>query len=284
MKSLFLHEIYGNIISTVITMFILGLIFLIIDFLFARKIDNNRKRRQFRIRSFYLTCFIFIFLLARIWVEGFTHFLAILGLVSAALVISNKETIMNFVGWLVINWRGLFSEDDFIQIQHYKGYVKSFGLLYFTLAEISDRGNGNVTGRLIRIPNGLVANNALINFSQNSHLLEQVFTTIISQECDPDYSINLLTMIVSDVVSSFYKNTTEYSMEYIKRNHKYLSDKIKLDVKVLFHVKLSKPTGFELSAHYYCFPEDAEKIQQSIALMLLKKAKDDDKIKLSFED
>ncbi|AHB99143.1 mechanosensitive ion channel [Francisella orientalis] len=39
-----------------------------------------------------------------------------LRLVAAGLIIVNKETVMNLVGWIIINWRSLFSEGDYIQI------------------------------------------------------------------------------------------------------------------------------------------------------------------------
>ncbi len=282
MQKILLHEIYGNMVSTIISLIVIVLATLLVYFIFARKIESTRQKRQFRIRSFYIGCIVFIFLMARIWVEGFTHLLAVLGLVSAALVVTNKETIMNFVGWLVINWRGLFSEDDLIQIQQYKGYVKSFGMLYFTLAEISEGRNGDITGRVIRIPNGLVANNALVNYSQTSHLLEHVFSIIIVQDCEPEYAIEFLSKLVNEVIAEFYKGKKEYSMEYLKKHHKYLMARINLEARVTIHPKLDKPTGIELTTHFYCFSQDGERIQQEIWLALLKALQDEDKIKLSY--
>lgn len=269
MQKLLLHEIYGNLFSTLIALMVIAFTYTVLDFMVARKIESHRQKRRFRIRSLYVACFIFIFFMARIWVEGFTHLIAILGLVSAALVVTNKETIMNFVGWLIINWRGLFAEDDLIQIQQYKGYVKSFGVLYFSMFEVSDRRNGSITGRVIRIPNGLVANNALINFSQTSRILEQTFTIIITTDSNLEYSIQFLSDLVNEVVTEFYKGKKKFSKEYLVKNHKPLAALINLEAKVYISPKLTQPTGVELVTHYYCFSQDCEQIQQKIWLRLL---------------
>ena len=112
MKDELLNNIYSNLVITAIVSIAICFAYVLFYFLLVRKIKNNRQKQKFRIRSFYVACVVFLFFMERIWVEGFTHLLAVLGLVSAGLVVTNKETIMNFVGWLVITWRGLFSEDE----------------------------------------------------------------------------------------------------------------------------------------------------------------------------
>jgi small-conductance mechanosensitive channel len=223
-----------------------------------------------------------MFFMERIWVEGFTHLVALLGLVSAALVVTNKETIMNFVGCLVITWRDLFIENDLIQIQNYKGYVKSIGVLYFSLAEVSDGVHGDITGRIIRVPNGLVSNNALINFSQTSHLLEQKFSVIITQDSDVESSIQFVEHLVNEVIARVYSGKKEYSREYLGRRNKNLLAKMNLHAKVSITLKVDKPSGVELTARYHCFSQDAESIQQAIWINFLKLVKKQDAFALSY--
>lgn len=79
-----------------------------------------------------------------------------LGLVAAGLVVTNKESIMNFAGFLIINWRGIFTEDDFIQIQNHIGCVESIQPFYFKLYETTSTNQKQATGRAIKIPNSLV--------------------------------------------------------------------------------------------------------------------------------
>lgn len=282
MGSILVNQIYANIVSTLIVIVVLLLVYALVYFISVREMESQRQRRRFRIRSFYITSMILLFLMARIWVEGFTHLLAILGLVSAALVVTNKETIMNFVGWLIINWRGLFSEDDLIQIQQYKGYVKAIGPLYFTLTEVSSSIIGDVTGRVIRIPNGLVTNNAIINMSQTSHLLEQYITIIFSPTSPVDKTIDLVQKTIDKILHERYKDKKEYSVVYLRKRNKQLADHISLATKISIHPKHDKPSGTELKIRFYCFSLDAEEIQQQIWSSLLNDINSDEEIDLVY--
>ncbi len=275
LQHVFINEIYRNIVRTTIVFVALSLIYFICRLLFVKKINSQSHRNRVKSRLFYGACFIFLFLMARIWVEGFTHLLAVLGLVSAGLVVTNKESIMNLVGWLVINWRDLFSEDDLIEILHYKGYVKSFGILYFSIYEVSDESQQHITGRVIRIPNGLVANNALINFSQTSNLLEQKLKIIISLESDVEQSIQTLTSVVDDVLAAFYHEKRQFSMDYLRRKHKGLAARITLSTSVNLQLTYDKSAGIELTASYYCFSGDSNQIQQKIWQKILQASKEE---------
>lgn len=281
MQNTLLHEIYGDLLNTAIALVVVAITYMSVNLITVRKIAGRKQKRRFRIRSFYVACFVLIFLMARIWVEGFTHLLAVLGLVSAALVVTNKETIMNIAGWLIINWRNLFFEDDLIQIQEYKGYVKSFGLLYFSLYEVIDGNNCSITGRVIRIPNGLVANNPLINFSQTSYFLQQTFTIIITEDSDLKYSIRFLSNLVNQIITEFYKEKKEFSSKHLAKHHKNLAARINLKATVHIQPRFEKPAGVELVTRYYCFSCDAKEIQQLIWLALLDKIKTEQQLKLA---
>lgn len=284
MQNILLHELYGNAIKTGIAIIILAIALLVMEFILAKNMDNKQQKQKLRARLFYVACFVLLFVMARIWVEGFTHLLAVLGLVSAALVITNKETIMNFVGWLIITWRGLFAEDDLIQFQHYTGYVKSFGLLYFTLAEVSEGLDGNITGRVIRIPNGLVANTPLINLSQAHHLLERKFLIVLARDTDIAFAVEFLSQATDKVIDNYYKDKKEFTIEYIKKRNKYISSRINLGAKVSILPKLDKPSGIEFTVRYYCFSQDCEKIQQLIWKHLFMSLKESNALSIAFAE
>ncbi len=275
--------LYKNIINTLIVFFVLLIAYLIINAISAKKNKGERDRRNFKIRLLYITFIIFIFFIARIWVEGFSHIVTMLGIVSAALVITNKETIMNLTGFFIITWRELFIENDLIQLLQYKGYVKSIGLLYFTLSEVSEGIHGDVTGRIIRVPNGLASTNALINFSQTSHLLEQHFSVIVTPDSDIDTAIDFVGNIVAATINEKYKAKREYSVEYLCKRNKHIISRINLKPKTSINLKQSKPSGIEIISRYHCFSEDAEKLHQQICLNLIKAQKDQSDFKLSYD-
>lgn len=275
-----LNSIYGNLISTLISFVVILLVYLLYHVLVVRKIENARQKQKMHVRAFYVACVVFVFLMAHVWVDGFTHLLTILGLVSAGLVVSNKETIMNFTGWLVITWRGLFSEEDLIQVQQYKGYVKRIGILYFTVYEVSDLGGG-ITGRVIRVPNGLISTNPIINFSQASHLHEERFVLSVSSDNDFDYLKQHIKTIVDETVKEFYQEKNGASPDYVAKQNRQMAGRIRLGVKVSIQPKSNNLSSVELTARYFCFSQDAEKIQEQILLRFLKSLKTEKSIKLA---
>jgi hypothetical protein len=270
MKNTMLHEIYINSIQTGIAIVLIIISVLLVNVIFLRKVENKKRKHLLRARSFYVACIVLIFIMARIWVEGFTHLLTVLGLVSAALVITNKETIMNFVGSLIINWRGLFSEDDLIQFQQYTGYVHSFGLLYFTLFEVSDSLSGQITGRMIRIPNGLICNTPLINYSQTQQLLERHFSLSISVNNDIELVIERLFHITKNTLTTFYQDRPEYTNFFLSKQNKTLSHRVSLDPDISINSNAHDKNTFEVVTRYYCFLQDFESIQKTIWIEVMK--------------
>lgn len=280
MKYEWLNSFYSNLISTAIIFLVIVLLYVIFNFFIVRKVRDVRQKQKLRVRAFYVGCVIFIVFMERVWVEGFTHLLAVLGLVSAGLVVTNKETIMNFVGWLIITWRGLFSEEDLIQIQQYKGYVKRIGILYVMLYEVTD-ANGDISGRIIRVPNGLVSTNPIINFSQTSNLFEQYVTVLFSSDNDFMALKEKVKALVDAVLTETYKDRQEYSLDYLSKRSRQLPNRVRLTARVSLQPKADNLSTVQMTVRYYCFSRDAEKIQEAILLSLLKSIKGDPVVKLA---
>lgn len=278
-----LEALYPNLIKTIISLVILIVITVAINMSYIPKVDSRRQKKKFRIRSFYISSLFFVLLMAKIWVDGFAQLFTFLALIATALVITNKETIMNFVGWLIIMWRGLFSEEDLVQLQHYKGYVKSIGVLYFEITEVDAKYNTVLTGKIIKIPNGLLTNNPLINYSQTSHLLEQHIQIIITLESDIEQSEILFKTIIDTALVNFYSNKKEYSLEYIKKRNKHLIHNINLGTVLTIKPHQIQPVGIEITARYYCFASDHEKIEQIIWHELFKKLRHNKDMVLSYQ-
>lgn len=109
---------------------------------------------------------ILIIVLSWAWMEGVGSILALLTLVAAAMTIVHKELILNFSSWSIIAWRGLFQLGDFVEVGPNIGKVIDLGPMYFTLSESTSLDTGmRPTGRTIRVPNGQVLTNAVVNYS-----------------------------------------------------------------------------------------------------------------------
>ena len=109
-----------------------------------------------------------IILVGRLWVEGVHTLFTILGLIGAALTITQKEALMNLTGWGVILWRNLFVIGDHIQIGINQGDVVGMGPFYFTLMEIGNWvGGDQSTGRIVKVPNCLVWTIPVANYTRS---------------------------------------------------------------------------------------------------------------------
>ncbi|PIZ04693.1 MAG: hypothetical protein COY58_02780 [Gammaproteobacteria bacterium CG_4_10_14_0_8_um_filter_38_16] len=257
-----------NLITTMISFFSICIIYLIVSIVFIRKIKNDKMKKKVRVRAFYISVLIFLFLMARVWVDGFMHLIAVLGLVSAGLVVTNKESIMNLVGWMIITWRGVFSEDDLIQIQSYKGYVKSIGLLYICLQEVSDNDFSRLTGKEIKVPNGLTANNAVINFTQTARLILTEYKTQLPLK-NFNQAKEKCMAVIKSVLKNYYKKNTQYSVTSLQDGKRSIRAMIELVPKFIINDNLDMDKPVSCSFNYYCFIEDRAVLQNLISEALI---------------
>ena len=151
-------------------------------------------------------------------------------------------------------------------------------MLYVMLDEVSD-SSGNISGRVIRIPNGLISNNPIINFSQTTHLFEQCITLLFSSNNDFIALKEKIKAVVDDVLAEIYQESCEFSIDLDKRS-KQSPDRMRLGAKVVLQSKSENLSTMQLAIRYYCFSRDAEKIKESVLLALLKNIKNEPSIEL----
>ncbi|OGT29819.1 MAG: hypothetical protein A3E87_05670 [Gammaproteobacteria bacterium RIFCSPHIGHO2_12_FULL_35_23] len=262
LSKVFVSHLINNLANTIISGIVLTICSLLIYIFFASKYDYKKQRVKFKYRLIYVAVFIFILVLAKIWVEGFAHIFTVLGLVAAGLVVTNKETIMNLVGWLIINWRGLFNKGDFIQIQAFSGYVDTVGLLYFKIYEVSALNVKRATGKTIKIPNGLVLTNAITSLSPNTNLCEYTVKCHISLESNLEETVSFVKETINNIIKKFYDNHENYQREYIEARNKTLAKILPLENQVLIEPVFDKKNDIKLLISFYCYPPDYIAIEQ----------------------
>lgn len=265
----FLGALYAQLGRSLITTVVVVLIYLILSFLLGRQIKSKRSRRLFKARFFYVSSFIFFLLMARIWFQGFTTILAVIGVVLASFVVTNKESIMNFTGWLIIQWRDLFTEGDHVLINHFHGKVQKIGMLYMTLLEYIEGTEGNATGRIIRLPNSFVITSQVINYSQTSHFLAQTIQLTLALESDIRFAMEVTLSTVKNVLSQHYRGRSEYTNEFLSQKNPDYAQLINFEPWAQLRLKQEAPRGIQLTVYYYCFAIDHELIERKIWLNLL---------------
>jgi small-conductance mechanosensitive channel len=266
----FSTQLSEKIINTVILLFLFGGAYVL--FLAIIKYKDIEDKNKYRKRFLYISGFIASYFIGRLWMEGFVPLFAFLGLISAALTITQKESLMNLTGWLIIMWRQLFTEGDRIEIGTATGYVESMGIFYVTLSEYYPQKGKTSSKRIIKIPNGLVIHHPVVNHTKVSNFLEYRFSLLVTPDSNLKSVRNLLVSVFEEKIYPKYFKLSE-------------KDKLKhfpAMIKVYFKPKFDEPSGVEAIANYYCHPKDHIELEREYTELVLLELRNQKEIKLSF--
>lgn len=259
-------KLLPRLMSTAISLAAVALCFLLVYYFWGRNADSKKHQRIIRKRFMYVMLVVDILVLTRIWVDGFSHIITVLSLMAAGLVVANKESVMNLIGGLIINWRDLFVEGDFVQIQNFSGYVFSIGIMYFKLYETVSIDQKQATGRTIKIPNSLVITAPVVNFSPDSNLCLYKFLV----NCKPEISIaeQLKTVLktIITIIDKTYKDHPCYKQLYVKAHNRDLSHLINLQPTAMFIASHDDHDVLKICVQFYCFSQDYAQISQQFWL------------------
>lgn len=155
-------------------------VLLVLRLLVLRVIEANTDDTdaQYRARKIvnYATTTTFLITIAFIWVDAFQNLPTYLGLVSAGIAIALADVLKNMVGWAYILSRRPFQVGDRIEITELKGDVVDIRLFRFSLMEVQGWIDAEQsTGRLVHVPNGIVFNKHVANYTEGfAYVWEEV--------------------------------------------------------------------------------------------------------------
>lgn len=262
------EQLISRLLNTSISAAVIFCCAFLLCLFFTKVSKTNKERIQLRSRIVYISVIIFLLVMVRTWVEGFTHLFTMLSLVAAGLVITNKENILNLSAYLIINWRGLFSEGDHVQIQGMTGYVDSIHLMYFKLYETTDLELGQATGKTIKIPNSLVITQPIKTFSAENCLLLCSQKFFLPKDQEPQTFRQHVLTTIDTLLSNHYKNTTAYAKGNLKRKNRNLARLINLKPTAEFNLTSESKERPELVVQFYCYPSDVKHLEQALYIAL----------------
>lgn len=264
-QNVFSNEIGVRLVDTAIAAFVSFLIYILISSFMKKRCVGARAQQKVKHRTAYLSIVFFLLMMIHVWVEGFAHVFTMLSLIAAGIVVTNKENIMNLAGWLIINWRGVFSEGDYIQIQSMVGYVEAVKLFTFKLIETRELGDARATGRTIKVPNGLIITNPVYIFpSEKTLMLQHIDYTVSLDEVGLSIAEQLRSLVVT-MIQSQYASDPNYSTASIRRYNRPLSKLMHLEPQVTLKLIADKPEKLLLSVLFYSYPRDRSLIEKEIA-------------------
>lgn len=143
--------------------------------------------------------FIASLFILRIWLPDSNTLLAAYGFVAAAVAFSIQDLFKNFIGGTVILIRSIYKVGDRIQIENTYGDIIDIGVLYTTLLEIRAWVAGDqTTGRIIRVPNGKIITNDVINYTADHSFIWDELHMPITHESDWKKAEKILTEIINE--------------------------------------------------------------------------------------
>lgn len=162
----------------------------------------------------YVTVCILILVLAYLWLDGIAPMLTALTIVAAALTIVCKEIILNLAGSMIIFWRELFEVGDRVQIGDHSGDVIAKGAFYFTLLEAgAHHTTEHSTGRLIKVPNGLVLTIPVANATRGAGYVWHEITISVIRDSNWEKAQEALLESAKD-----YMDQESIDLERVKRS------------------------------------------------------------------
>jgi len=262
--------LHSRFVDSLIGFVLIALFSAVIYLGFRRRMETEKKRLTFRSRVIYLSSLLFLLVLVHIWVEDISHFFTMLSLVAAGLLIVNKENIMNLTGYLIINWRGVFTEGDYIQVQGQTGYVESIRLLYIKLYETSGLDSGQSTGKIIKIPNSLIITQPVVLVPiEHHHLLLHRTTYVSTLGADNMAIADTARQLITELLDQTYKNDPTYSRKNLLRKSRVLANLIHLKPKVEFKMLPDKEKIVLIQVSFYSYLKDITAIEQALLSALI---------------
>ena len=165
------------------------LLVLLARYTLLRIIDSSvdDTEAQYRARKIvnYVATVLFLISLAFIWVEAFDSLPTYLGLVSAGIAIALADVLKNMAGWVLILTRKPFQVGDRIEVKGLIGDVVDIRLFRFSMLEIGGWVDAEQsTGRLVHVPNGLVFNEPVANYTEGFAYVWDEIPILVTFESD----------------------------------------------------------------------------------------------------
>ena len=132
-----------------------------------------------RLRYMLVSLVIVAVILAIIIIPFFNSSLSIyVSVLAIGLSLALQKYMASFAGYFVIKASNIFDVGDRIRIGSVKGDVKHVGLFHVILDEVGEdeKMGGELTGRIVHVPNLVVLDQPVLNFSKDYSIKEKLIS------------------------------------------------------------------------------------------------------------
>lgn len=252
-------DVYMKIFLSLVIILSLWFVRFIIVRIIVHHTEDAHIRYIWRKTTKYLSFVLSILLISRLWIEGIQDITTFLGLLSAGIAIALKDIFTNIAGWLFLIWVRPLGTGDRIQIGTHSGDVIDIGIFHITLMEIGNWVQSDQsTGRIIKIPNGMIFSETLANYSQGFQYIWNEIPVMVTFESNWREAKKILLEISQKYTEKFSAEAEKHVKEASKRLLVFYS---KLTPNVYTSVSDS---GVLLTIRYLCKPRSRRNTEEVI--------------------
>ena len=238
-----------RIFETVVTIILLWALNRIFNYLVNRSVKNIEYRYQWQKAISYLLSLSGLIIIGRIWLAGMQTLVTFFGLLSAGIAIALKDPLMNIAGWVYILMRKPFDVGDRIEINKVAGDVIDIRVFQFSMLEIGNWVEADQsTGRVLHIPNGVIFNMILGNYTRGFEYIWNEIAILITFESNWKKAKGILQNIVDEYAADH--------LPAIEKNLQNVSQPYMLKVGKITPIVYTtvKESGVLLTIRYLCKP------------------------------
>lgn len=269
-----------NLLTTLLIVITLWVVYLVLRFLINQRCKNLKRRYTWKTRSFYTVLFLSIYFIGRVWLSSLSDLITFLSIIAAALTITQKESLMNLIGCALIYWRELFHTGDRVRVGNFYGEVTSIRSFYFHMLECDpDKSGDQTTGKIIKVPNGLVITLPVINYTELFPFTWQEFSVILTPDSDIESARTVLTELIDSEIKHYYLESKHYLKKFVRDN--FISEQ-QLKTQSFIKLHQDEPGGYTITVRYLSLPTQQHELESRIIEKFLNYIKISKVAKLAF--
>jgi small-conductance mechanosensitive channel len=186
----------------------------------------------------------FIALSILIAVALYSNLAIYISIIAIGMALALQKYVASYFGYFVIVFSNMLHVGDRIRIGSYKGDVRHIGLFYLTLDEVGEdeKLGGELTGKILNIPNLVLLDQPVLNFSKgyekNCQMMQcdYIFDEIripVSSDSDITRAAGLL----EEIINSEDEEYLAQSKEVFRENYPAFLHEAESNRRVLIHVE-----------------------------------------------
>ena len=248
----------------------------IIGIFIIRRITDLKTRYTANKVISVLSIVFIIAICLRIWVTDTSSLIVSYGIIGAGLAFALQDVFKNFVGGILIMISSIYRVGDRISIDEKFGDVMDIGVMTTTLMEIRGWVSGDQpSGRLLMIPNGLVINHPLYNYTRDHSFIWDEISIPLTYDSDWRLAKDLILGIVKKETASI---TIQADAEIERIGEKYYLPKKVVESSA--YITLTD-NWIMLEVRYVTDARSRRLLRTRLSEMILSAIEKDDRITIS---